>query len=130
MPFAAQLKGQQPLDFANFFEATLGLQLESLPTQNALNTPVLLCHTSDDEIVDVELGRQARDVLEEMGMVVTWTEHQEGGHLAFLATKGLDDIVEFLQGIYGDGRRGVDRTGRSKDDRSHDDMASNWRNRL
>jgi len=32
-------------------------------------------------------------------MAVTWREHVEGGHLGFLATKGLDDIVAFLNEV-------------------------------
>lgn len=101
LPFAAQLEKQQPLDLAHFFEATLGLQIESVPTHDPLNTPVFLGHTSDDEVIDVQLGQQTRSVLEKMEMAVTWTEHRHGGHLGFLATKGLDDIVAFLKELHG-----------------------------
>ncbi len=49
----------------------------------------------------MKLCQQARAVLEEMGMKVTWKEHQEGGHLGFLDTKGLDDVVAFLGEVSG-----------------------------
>jgi predicted esterase len=39
-----------------------------------LDTPVFLGHGVDDGTVDVELGRQARKVLEEIGMEVEWKE--------------------------------------------------------
>ena len=60
-------------------------------------TPVLLCHPIDDEVIDVELGRQACDVLRDLGMNVRWMEQEEGGHLGMLKTAGLDTIVEFLR---------------------------------
>lgn len=39
-------------------------------SRGLLNTPVFLGHGVDDGTVDVELGRQARKVLEELGMDV------------------------------------------------------------
>ncbi len=99
----ATLPGWRPGDLAEFFNMTLALEI-STPTHNAqsfLKTPVFLGHTTDDEVIDVELGQQARAVLEKMGMKVTWKEHQEGGHLGLLDTKGLDDVVAFLGEVTG-----------------------------
>jgi len=77
----------------------LNLQIHSPPPHHPLHTPIFLGHTSDDEIITIELGRQTQSVLEKMGMAVTWREHAEGGHLGFLETKGLDDVVAFLNEV-------------------------------
>ena len=64
------------------------------------DTPVFLGHTADDEVVDVELGRQTRDVLRGMGMeTVVWHQETEGGHLGMLKSAGLDRVVDFLRKI-------------------------------
>ena len=47
-------------------------------------TPIFLSHTADDEVIDVELGRQARDTLQKTGMIVTWHEKAQAGHLGLL----------------------------------------------
>ena len=64
-----------------------------------LGTPILLGHTTDDEVIDIELGRQAFEVLDNLGMRVTWKELPDGGHLGMLKTEGLDSIVTFLDGL-------------------------------
>ena len=62
-----------------------------------LGTPVLLCHTTDDEVIDIELGQQACEALKRMGMNVTWKEQKDGGHLGMLKTTGLDTVVAFIR---------------------------------
>ena len=51
-------------------------------TKRLSATPVFLGYGVDDAYVDVELGRQARDVLVQAGMDVEWREYvgaeQEG----------------------------------------------------
>lgn len=80
---------------AAFFASTLGFTTGK--TESGLATPIYLGHMTDDEVVDVELGRQARVVLEDMGMTINWKEREVGGHLGFLEKVGLDDIVGFLE---------------------------------
>ena len=62
-------------------------------------TPVFLGHTADDEVIDLELGRQARDTLQKMGMKVTWHVKAQGGHLGLLETDGLDTMADFLRQV-------------------------------
>lgn len=59
------------------------------------STPVLLCHSSDDDVVPVENGRALRDALRQ-SHVVEWHEYQEGGHWVN-EPQGVDDIVSFLR---------------------------------
>ncbi|KAL4955268.1 hypothetical protein BDW69DRAFT_182742 [Aspergillus filifer] len=65
-----------------------------------LSTPVLLMHGSDDAWVDVELGRQARRVLEEtMGMSVQWLEFTgaENDRHWIKEPEGFDKVLRFLE---------------------------------
>lgn len=104
MPFKTQIEeiissSRKPEDLTKFFNATFGVvSSDATPAQgqSCLDTPVFLGHTTDDEVIDVELGRQSVTVLEIMGMKVTWKEFLDGGHSGFLDTEGLDDIVAFL----------------------------------
>ena len=67
--------------------------------RGALNTPVFLGHGVDDGMVDVELGRQARKVLEGLGMEVEWKEYKGAeleGHWVKVPEE-MDDIVRFLK---------------------------------
>jgi len=88
---------------ARFFKTTIGLKAtKTQPEETSmLQTPIFLAHNTDDEIIDVRLGREARDVLLGLGMTTIWKEEEEGGHLGMLKTKGLDRVVTFLQGAVG-----------------------------
>ncbi|KAL4967264.1 uncharacterized protein BDV14DRAFT_169699 [Aspergillus stella-maris] len=67
-----------------------------------LSTPVLLMHGSDDAWVDIELGRQAKRVLEvTMGMSVQWlefTEAENDGHW-IKEPEGFARISQFLEQV-------------------------------
>jgi len=68
--------------------------LPSFPKQ----TPVFIGHGSDDAYVDVELGRQAADVLRLGGWKVEWKEYvgaEVEGHW-FKVPDEMDDIFSFL----------------------------------
>lgn len=64
-----------------------------------LSTPVLLMHGTDDGWVPVELGRQAKRVVEEtMGMSVEWLEFsaaENDGHWT-KEPEGFDKIAQFF----------------------------------
>ncbi|CAN8103506.1 unnamed protein product [Discula destructiva] len=60
-------------------------------------TPILLCQSSDDDVVPVENGRVLRDELEKLQDVeVEWRECQDGGHWVN-EPQGIDDLVGFLR---------------------------------
>lgn len=63
-----------------------------------LSTPVFLGHGTDDAYVDVSLGRQARDILSDIGFNVTWREYvgaEQEGHW-YKEPEELGDIAQFL----------------------------------
>jgi predicted esterase len=63
-------------------------------------TPVFLGHGSDDAWVDVELGRNVRNVLTGFGMNVVWKEYtgaEEEGHW-LKEPEEFDDILLFFAG--------------------------------
>ncbi|KAL8692934.1 MAG: hypothetical protein Q9218_002136 [Villophora microphyllina] len=81
---------------AEFFGSKLNVELPER-TSSVRDTPIFLAHCVDDEIIDIELGRQARDALGSLGMSIVWKEEKEGGHLGMLNTSGLDTIATFLR---------------------------------
>lgn len=101
VPLRAQIaECRNPEDLAGLCKAALGLADTDVPTteekpRSMLATPVSLGHTTDDEVINVELGRRTRDVLLEKGLEVLWFEESKGGHLAMLETAGLDSVVAF-----------------------------------
>ena len=64
--------------------------------QSFVDTPIFLFHASDDEMIDIDLGRQARDVLASLGVEVIWKEEKQGGHLGMLESGGLEGLVAIL----------------------------------
>ncbi|KAK0729363.1 hypothetical protein B0T21DRAFT_336195 [Apiosordaria backusii] len=63
-----------------------------------LSTPIFLGHGTDDAMVDVQLGRGARDVLSKVGFRVEWKEYSGAeleGHWIKVPEE-VDDIVAFL----------------------------------
>ncbi|CAH0056368.1 unnamed protein product [Clonostachys solani] len=83
-----------------FVETMLSSAIAKAQQQNSsfLSIPVFLGHGSDDAYVDVNLGRQARDLLLKVGFEVEWKEYagaeQEGHWLK--CPDELDDIASFL----------------------------------
>lgn len=97
LPFGKQI-GKSEGNLVRFFQSQLHLERCGAKfTASVRYTPVLLGHTADDEVIDIELGRQARDTLRRLGMNITWQEQQRGGHLGMLNTPGLDAIALFLK---------------------------------
>lgn len=60
------------------------------------NTPMLLEHCIDDDLVPIDTGRSLRDTMTRFGAQVTWKEYPDGGHW-FNAPTGIDDVVAFLK---------------------------------
>ncbi|KAL2146694.1 hypothetical protein VTI28DRAFT_2844 [Corynascus sepedonium] len=68
-------------------------------SDSLLHTPVFLGHGVDDAVVGIELGREARKVLAEVGFQVEWKEYsgaeQEGHWLK--EPEQVDDMAAFLE---------------------------------
>ena len=67
--------------------------------------PIYLAHGTEDEKVNIKLGRQARDCLAVLGAKVEWREYEDLGH--WYLGQMLGDLVDFLTGK-------TDRTEESK----------------
>ncbi|RDW60758.1 hypothetical protein BP6252_12141 [Coleophoma cylindrospora] len=66
--------------------------------KSTLQTPVLLSHCQDDEVVPIANGKKLCQSLNKIGMTVTWKEYGDGGHW-INEPQGVDDMVEFMQNI-------------------------------
>lgn len=65
---------------------------------SSLSTPIFLSHGIDDAFVDVELGRQARDVLKTAAFNIRWDEYSGAeleGHWLKVPEQ-VDNIVDFF----------------------------------
>ncbi|CAK7200895.1 hypothetical protein SEUCBS139899_003594 [Sporothrix eucalyptigena] len=73
------------------------LDLPDVPdnTDVLRNTPMLLEHCVDDELVPISTGRALRDTMIRFGAQVTWKEYPNGGHW-FHSPTGMDDVAAFL----------------------------------
>ena len=88
---------KQVADLSKLYGDTLQLTSTSRPQANTA-TPALLCHCTDDDFVDINLGHQLRDALMASGlnMDITFKEFAKGAHW-IPAPVGFDAIVEFLR---------------------------------
>ncbi|EFJ35414.1 hypothetical protein SELMODRAFT_79756 [Selaginella moellendorffii] len=107
LPFADEVEGLGSLaELSSHFRGKLGLELdEEIQGGGVEETPVFLGHGTDDEMVDVKFGRQARDVLKAAKVKnLTWKEYvgaELDGHW-FKEPEEMDDIVAFLKDCFVD----------------------------
>ncbi|OQO03933.1 hypothetical protein B0A48_10575 [Cryoendolithus antarcticus] len=73
-------------------ELTAGLH------DQAAKTPVLLCHSKDDETIEIRFGKELNDTLVAGGMQVQWCAYPDGGHW-INEPQGVDDIVAFVSRV-------------------------------
>lgn len=64
---------------------------------SALDTPIFLSHSEDDEVVPIKQGIELSNNLRDLGLQVTWKCYKTGGHW-INEPEGVDDIVGFLVG--------------------------------
>lgn len=62
----------------------------------ASETPILLCHARDDNVINVSFGKELGDDLAAIGMKPRWCEYADGGHWVN-EPQGIDDMVAFLK---------------------------------
>jgi lysophospholipase-2 len=76
------------------------LKLMNVPgrVKDVLDTPVLLQHSSDDEVVPVQNGEGLATYLRKSGMSVRWKRFSNGGHW-LNEPKGMDGVVSFISEI-------------------------------
>lgn len=73
------------------------MQLDRSANQ-AIKTPVLLCHAQDDDVINISFGKELRDTLTSIGMEPRWCQYEDGGHWVN-EPQGVDDIVAFLRDV-------------------------------
>ncbi|KAG9230895.1 hypothetical protein BJ875DRAFT_470973 [Amylocarpus encephaloides] len=54
--------------------------LSYLSSTFVLETPIFLPHSRDDDVTPIANGKQLSVKLENLGMVVSWTQYDDGGH--------------------------------------------------
>jgi len=64
-----------------------------------LQTPILLMHGTDNDTVDIELGRRAADCLRKLGGDVVWKEYEGLGH--WMSQDELDDVAKWAGSLVG-----------------------------
>ncbi|KAG9946969.1 alpha/beta-hydrolase, partial [Aureobasidium melanogenum] len=57
--------------------------------------PIFLAHNKDDEVISIENGEFMQEVLQRLGLEVTWRTYETGGHW-FNEPRGIDDLIAFL----------------------------------
>ncbi|KAA8894453.1 Alpha/Beta hydrolase protein [Sphaerosporella brunnea] len=110
LPFARQMEGivkeHEGLDaathMAEFLRGELcgsNTNLVSVDLSSALATPVFFGHGTDDQWVDVKLGKQAYEILHRGGVDAKWMEYKgaEQERHWLKEPEEFDDIVEFLR---------------------------------
>lgn len=74
------------------------VELLDRATNPAIETPILLCHANDDDVINVSFGKELRDTLTGIGMKPRWCEYADGGHWVN-EPQGVDDIVAFMKDL-------------------------------
>lgn len=81
------------------------------------HTRVFLSHTADDNVIDISLGKEMREILTRLGMHnVVWKEYETGGHW-ISEPEGFEDMVEFLSetlGLQSERRNAGQRDGKTR----------------
>lgn len=91
---------ESPLFAPNRTQDVTLVEADVLPTA----TPCFLSHNTDDDVVNVKLGRALRDSLRTFGMVVKWDEHEHGDPAMkhwIKEPEGIDHLVAFLEARMG-----------------------------
>ncbi|KAF2740615.1 alpha/beta-hydrolase [Polyplosphaeria fusca] len=79
------------------------LALSPMQTSSLCRVPIFFGHGTLDEKVPFQLGRQSAEVLQSLGLNVTWRDFEGLGH--WYSADMLRDVVAFIQGLEGWQRR-------------------------
>ncbi len=72
--------------------------LEPYKNTTAIETPALLAHAKDDDVIEFSFGEELCDTLSALGMNVRWRSYADGGHW-INEPQGVDDIAAFLETV-------------------------------
>lgn len=67
-----------------------------IPPQAAINTPIFLAHSEDDDVVPCKLGDDLCQTVKHLGFNVTWKKYKDGMHQIH-PDHGVDDMSLFIQ---------------------------------
>lgn len=87
IPFAAEHSSHKDLDMA------------SAGSFRNIEMPVLLMHSKNDNVIEVDFGREARDAISTLGLKPMYKEYKDGEHT--VTKEGYGDIEMFISGIIG-----------------------------
>jgi len=74
--------------------------MANIHIKNNANIPMLLTHSKDDEVIEIEFGRQACAAWGALGLKPIYVEYEDGGH-EIQEPRGYNDIEGFLVRIIG-----------------------------
>ncbi|KAK8128039.1 phospholipase/carboxylesterase [Apiospora sp. TS-2023a] len=80
----------------SIFTATSNPPTAVVHVEAMRQTPMLIAHSLDDEVIPIQNGRRLKDFLARQGFAVEWKEYPDGGHWVN-EPQGVDDIAHFLR---------------------------------
>jgi lysophospholipase II len=84
------------LDYESNELSSMSITNLSPHSEPALETPVFLSHSADDDVVPIANGEKLSRGLKKLGLTVCWKAYEDGGHWVN-EPRGVDDIISFLQ---------------------------------
>ncbi|KAK8090556.1 phospholipase carboxylesterase [Apiospora phragmitis] len=89
--------GTSPLShLRTVFDVTANKLTAGVNVDAMRQTPMLITHSLDDDVVPVQNGRRLRDILMMQGFAVEWREYPDGGHW-INEPQGVNDMALFLR---------------------------------
>lgn len=79
------------------FNILSGVRIPGETMFQGIKMPIMLMHNKDDEVIDIELGREVDQAMDEFGIMAKWREYESGGHA--LTDLMCADICDFLVDI-------------------------------
>ena len=92
---AAQAAHESTLQLSHQASSNHG-EPESVTTGALFDTPIFVGHAYGDHYIPIYYGQLNEWAFVKLGFNVTYIEYEQGGHTAFLETRGLDDLATFI----------------------------------
>ncbi|KAG9671048.1 alpha/beta-hydrolase, partial [Aureobasidium melanogenum] len=68
---------------------------DEVKSRTSISTPIFLAHNKDDQVISIDNGERMQEVLQHLGLEVTWRAYEIGGHW-LNEPQGIDDLIAFL----------------------------------